>query len=48
MSTALTVPTAKGNPDVVLHGEVGQQVTGDIKAPQTFHSGGTKKKKPPV
>lgn len=41
-------PTRGSTTHVELHGSVGQQVTGDIKSPQTFTIGGSKKKKPPV
>ena len=41
-------PTTGNTTHVKLHGNVGQQVTGDIKAPQTFTVGGARKKKPPV
>lgn len=42
-STPVSKPP-QGNPHVEFHGSVGQQVTGDIAAPQTFHVGGGKKK----
>lgn len=34
------------SPAIVVHGKVNQQVTGNITAPQTFHMGDGKKKKP--
>ncbi|WP_211461797.1 helix-turn-helix domain-containing protein [Collimonas silvisoli] len=48
MSAAPAATTSKQSaPHVEFHGKVGQSVTGNIDAPQTFHMGGGKKKPKP-
>ena len=44
MSAAPASRPARNGPHVEFHGKVGQQITGDITAPQTINMGGSKKK----
>ena len=49
MSSASSIPApARNGPHVELHGKVGQQITGNISAPQTFNMGGGRKRKAPA
>lgn len=48
MSAAPSSAAAPRIGSVQFHGAVGQQITGDITAPQTINVSGGKKKKPPV